>query len=706
MDGVILNELENYVLELRAKLKKIQSDDFKFLEAYVVEILEFIRRIKNLEKYQIDNFITTVESLEYSIEKSVNEQNLNHVKFEVSVLLQYLSCVIYKIENNISINGEIDLEKIKRFWEEKTPAYGLNHFIAESEEKGEYKYELSILVLAYNKLEYTKQCVESIFRYLPTNVNYELILFNHGSSDGTLEYFNSIPNVKVVDIHKNGAGFDIVYSFIEGEYAALVSNDVLLTKNAFDNMLKCLKSDKNIALVVPQTTHISNHQQIQDSFENLDEMYEFAAEFNKSNSLKWEQKAALVTPICLLRTSNFVGKNGTFFNIKNIGFKFAFTDDMISYFFRKVGGKLILARDTFCYHYGSITINDDISNTMQAEKMSSGEEFYLKERAKYFKLLNYDPWKNGAKASLELEAYLNHNKLGDTKILGIGSGLGANLYRTQYIIKDYVGNTNTFIYCINDIEAINDVVANSYDGYLNVDDVFDISIIEEYEKNQVEFDYILIEDVFPRKLDYKRYFDALFNILKVDGELAIANTTPSLDVKLLALFPWAEVKENWIILRHKNVQSQKLFIPVKMNTYENKQANKIMNVLDALLTQQFEIKIETDDSDYWQIAHGYKFVLANDPVFYRVIEANKEFHNHFRQKENILIVDESNYKTALDIPKKVVNYFSIKYIATSKEVENILLQNGLKVIYPMEYSDNIEQNIYNAFISYFISLEE
>ena len=48
----------------------------------------------------------------------------------------------------------------------------------------------SIIIPCFNALEYTKQCIESVL--LQTNINYELILINNGSEDGTKEYEGTI----------------------------------------------------------------------------------------------------------------------------------------------------------------------------------------------------------------------------------------------------------------------------------------------------------------------------------------------------------------------------------------------------------------------------------------------------------------------------------------------------------------------------------
>ena len=124
-----------------------------------------------------------------------------------------------------------------------------NEYIDEALERGSFKYELSIYVLGYNKLDYTKMCVESLLANLPANLNYELILINHGSSDGTKEYFESFHPDKQLDIAVNGGGADAVYRILEGEFVLMISNDVVLTPHAIENMLACIRSDPMIATI-------------------------------------------------------------------------------------------------------------------------------------------------------------------------------------------------------------------------------------------------------------------------------------------------------------------------------------------------------------------------------------------------------------------------------------------------------------------------
>ena len=53
--------------------------------------------------------------------------------------------------------------------------------------------KLSIIVLCFNKLEYTRKCIDSILKNTLSD-NYDLIIVNNGSTDDTYNYLNKIKN--------------------------------------------------------------------------------------------------------------------------------------------------------------------------------------------------------------------------------------------------------------------------------------------------------------------------------------------------------------------------------------------------------------------------------------------------------------------------------------------------------------------------------
>ena len=54
----------------------------------------------------------------------------------------------------------------------------------------------SIILLTFNKLEYTKKCIESIKKY--TSGNYEIIVVDNNSTDGTKEWLIEQKNINYI----------------------------------------------------------------------------------------------------------------------------------------------------------------------------------------------------------------------------------------------------------------------------------------------------------------------------------------------------------------------------------------------------------------------------------------------------------------------------------------------------------------------------
>ena len=61
----------------------------------------------------------------------------------------------------------------------------LNHYKSKSS-----RPLISIVMLTYNALEYTKKCLQSILNF--TQYPYEIIFVDNSSSDGTLEYLRDL----------------------------------------------------------------------------------------------------------------------------------------------------------------------------------------------------------------------------------------------------------------------------------------------------------------------------------------------------------------------------------------------------------------------------------------------------------------------------------------------------------------------------------
>ena len=206
---------------------------------------------------------------------------------------------------------------------------------------------ISIVVQGYNRLEKTRNCVESILKFTSGH-DFELILVDNGSTDGTMEYFRSIvfPKKKIVRVTKNVGSVVPVMKYIDGRYVAYICNDTYVTKNWIENLLTCLRSDDSIGMVVPLTSNGSNLQGIDLPFSSLEEMFEKAAAYNHSDPTKWHERLRLVVQMAVYKREA-LDVAGV---LLDYGYYHDFADDDITFRIRRAGYKTILCKDTFVHH--------------------------------------------------------------------------------------------------------------------------------------------------------------------------------------------------------------------------------------------------------------------------------------------------------------------------------------------------------------------
>lgn len=245
----------------------------------------------------------------------------------------------------------------------------------------------SIAVLAYNRLDKTKYCVECILKYT-ADVDYELLLIDNGSNDGTSEYFDKVEyeNKKIIRITKNiGSGFAwrMAREAFSGKYLVLISNDVYVTSSWLSNLLKCYESDARIGFVGPVSSNVSNFQQVDLTYRSYDEMQAKAAVYNVSDPSKWEERMRLISLIGIYSRPvlDAVGLNDAAF-IHN------FTEDDFALRLRRAGYKLMLCRDTWVCHDHEYVFSDEEAKSAFLRSIDTGRAIF---KEKYHGL---DAWED------------------------------------------------------------------------------------------------------------------------------------------------------------------------------------------------------------------------------------------------------------------------------------------------------------------------
>ena len=118
--------------------------------------------------------------------------------------------------------------------------------------------DLSVVVLAWNKLELTHRCVESIRS--GTRGDYELILVDNGSTDGGAEYAADTADKAVINPENMGfaAGNNSGLAVATGTYVAFVNNDTVLPAGWDVSLTGILESAPHTGMVLPAVTAAGN----------------------------------------------------------------------------------------------------------------------------------------------------------------------------------------------------------------------------------------------------------------------------------------------------------------------------------------------------------------------------------------------------------------------------------------------------------------
>ena len=261
----------------------------------------------------------------------------------------------------------------------------------------EHRYDVSILVLAYNKLEYTRCAVESLLAHTDfSRGNIQLVLLNNGSDDGTREYFESIPQAQVMNLRHNILGVFAYQHILEGKYFIGFSNDVVATPHWLENLLSCMQSDDRIAIAVPTCNEesIACFQGLPvsypNTFEGMEEMQVFAAKHNQLNQRVWEDRSQLMPFLAIMRSDIICLR---IFDPRYT--RGEFIDDDMSTLLRRTGWRQILMKDTFMHHFGGVTLgagrNKDAGNALDAM------------RRVYYEKWGVDAWESrGGFANMEM----------------------------------------------------------------------------------------------------------------------------------------------------------------------------------------------------------------------------------------------------------------------------------------------------------------
>lgn len=356
----------------------------------------------------------------------------------------------------------------------------------------------SIVILTYNKLEYTQQCIESIRKYTAPE-SYEIIVVDNRSTDGTVEWLSNQNDIKTI-LNNDNLGFpkgcNQGIEISTGDNVLLLNNDTIVTHNWLDNLLNCLYSNEKIGAVGPVTNSAAYYQSIPVNYNSIEEMIDFARTYNIPNPSQWEERIKLIG-FCLLVKREVINKIGLLDELFSPG---NYEDDDYSFRILNAGYKLILCKDTFIHHFGSVSFK---------ENQSSFISLLQQNKDKFIRKWGFDPVYSTYIRD-EIIQLIQEPEEKNLRILEVGCGCGASLLK----IKNLYRNTE-----LHGIE-LNSHSASIASHFADIK-AFDIQTLE-LGYDEASFDYIILADVLEHLYDPWNVVNNLKRFLKKSGKLLIS----------------------------------------------------------------------------------------------------------------------------------------------------------------------------------------
>lgn len=356
----------------------------------------------------------------------------------------------------------------------------------------------SIIILTYNKLEYTQKCIESIREHTAQGT-YEIIIVDNASTDGTVGWLKQQNDIISIINNENlgfpkGCNQGIEVS--KGDYILLLNNDVVVTKNWLNNMKIALDSSEKIGAVGAVSNYCSYYQAIPVNYKTLEEMQAFAEGMNVSDPSKWEQRIKLVG-FCMLIKKQVVQEIGFLDERFTPG---NFEDDDYSYRIIKAGYSMLLCRDVFIHHFGSTSFKDNPSHYNQLLNINRG---------KFKDKWGFDPTYSSLIRG-EVIKQIDSSPLEKIKVLEVGCACGASLLKIKNLYP------NAELYGIELNESTTEIAGTFAEVKAG-------NVEHELLEYPAEFfDYIICADVLEHLYNPWQALETLRKHLKPEGKLLIS----------------------------------------------------------------------------------------------------------------------------------------------------------------------------------------
>jgi len=236
---------------------------------------------------------------------------------------------------------------------------------------------VSIILTAYNKLNYTKLAVESLLANTPDD--YQLILIDNGSTHDTYEYFKDVgyrhDNTLIIRFEENQIVEDaanMAASRATGKYLVMATNDIVFPKRWLECALSHFERTPDLGMLGVRSNSIGDPVALLPAtYKTLDEFQEVAEAWSRDHHGEKFFTPRVVGMLAVMRAEAFNEVGGFDPELPTNGKDggYGFSDDDLCIRMILKGWKLAIANDILVHHFGSVTVDrSKISAGMEINK--------------------------------------------------------------------------------------------------------------------------------------------------------------------------------------------------------------------------------------------------------------------------------------------------------------------------------------------------